>query len=289
MTDRIAKAIEALEVAQGEIIGMIATLNVRDKESGRPSTDYAPLKQITEALEALRQPSPATMPPDAGFVLAPVEPTKKMISAAAGHGVPFIQQAVSVYKAMLAAAPAHAHTSATRARGPDTASAEMAEFGDLPELLPCPMCDGKIELRNTGSATSAGHDVAVSHINANKRNCILDELYLGREDKAAGLWNTRARPAPSADVKELLRKIILAAPFYKLFPPTEAQEQEAAMECKKARLALLEAFRQQTWAEAIALCREVRDGVAAPQTKIGTEYCIDALERALTPLERKEG
>lgn len=95
--------------------------------------------------------------------------------------------------------------------------------------------------------------------------------------------------ARSADVKELLRKIILAAPFYKLFPPTEAQEQEAAMECKKARLALLEAFRQQTWAEAIALCREVRDGVAAPQTKIGTEYCIDALERALTPLERKEG
>lgn len=62
MTDRIAKAIEALEVAQGEIIGMIATLNVRDKESGRPSTDYAPLKQITEALEALRQPSPAMMP-----------------------------------------------------------------------------------------------------------------------------------------------------------------------------------------------------------------------------------
>lgn len=64
MTDRIAKAIEALEVAQGEIIGMIATLNVRDKESGRPSTDYAPLKQITEALTLLRQPSPATMPPD---------------------------------------------------------------------------------------------------------------------------------------------------------------------------------------------------------------------------------
>lgn len=153
------------------------------------------------------------------------------------------------------------------------------------ELLPCPMCGGKIELRNTGSATSAGHDVAVSHINANKRNCILDELYLGREDKAAGLWNTRARPAPSADVKELLRKIILAAPFYKLFPPTEAQEQEAAMECKKARLALLEAFRQQIWAAAIEQCATECEKAYAECDTLNLLHGAARI-RSLTPLER---
>lgn len=61
----------------------------------------------------------------------------------------------------------------------------------MTELLPCPFCGGRIEFWNTGSATGAGPDVEVVHVEADKRKCIMDEMYLGREDKAYDLWNTR--------------------------------------------------------------------------------------------------
>lgn len=101
----------------------------------------------------------------------------------------------------------------------------------------------------------------------------------------------RARPARSADAVALSRKLahrINNSTMLRLttFEPMRPNGLDEGMPANTI-LQVLEAFRQQTWAEAIEVAAKVAESYATPEeSRDGCGAAADI--RALTPLERKD-